>query len=92
MFGILRRTRGLDLKLSDIDIKFSRRNIENLQTKAQSLSMLLEAGINPEVAIATVGLWNDPMNIAAQSAEFLEKWKPAAEPEPVITEGGGVVA
>ena len=96
VFGILRRTRGLDLKLSDIDIKFSRRNIENLQTKAQSLSMLLGAGINPEVAIATVGLWNDPMNIAAQSAEFLEKWKPQAgePPDEVIEaeEGGGAIA
>ena len=79
VFKILRETRGIELKLSDVDIKFSRRNIENLQTKAQSLSMLLEAGINPEVAIATVGLWNDPMNIAAQSAEFLEKWKPGRQ-------------
>lgn len=96
VFKILRETRGIELKLSDVDIKFSRRNIENLQTKAQSLSMLLEAGINPEVAIATVGLWNDPMNIAAQSAEFLEKWKPQADKPPdevvEVEEGGGAIA
>lgn len=96
VFGILRRTRGLDLKLSDIDIKFSRRNIENLLVKCQSLQNLLASGIAPEVAIATVGLWNDPMNIASQSAEFLEKWKPQADkpPDEVVEaeEGGGAIA
>lgn len=94
VFGILRRTKGLDLKLSDVDIKFSRRNIENLLVKTQALSTLLTSGINPEAAIATVGLWNDPMNIAAQSAEYLDKWKPAAEPmtDSNGLEGGGALA
>lgn len=89
VFKILRETQGMNLKLSDVDIKFSRRNIENLLVKTQSLTTLLTAGINPEVAIATVGLWNDPMNIAAQSAEYLEKWKQAEQKKEKTTDNVG---
>ena len=74
VLNIIRDTRGITLKLSDIDIKFSRRNIENLLVKTQALTNLLNSGVKPEVAIATIGLWNDPMDVAAQSAEYLKKW------------------
>ena len=66
----------LDLKLSDVDIKFTRRQHDNLLTKTQALMQMLEAGIKPEIAIATCGLFNDPMDIALQSKEYLDrKWK-----------------
>lgn len=71
---ILRNKGVLKLEMSDIDIKFSRRNTDNLLTKTQSLLHMLEAGIAPVVAIATCGLWNDPMDVSAQSADFLRKW------------------
>lgn len=71
---ILRNKGVLKLDMSDVDIKFSRRNTDNLLTKTQSLLHMLEAGIAPVVAIATCGLWNDPMDVSAQSAEFLRKW------------------
>ena len=95
VFKILLETLGIDMKLSDVDIKFSRRNIENLLVKCQSLQQLLAAGIAPEVAIATVGLWNDPMNIAALSAEGLKQWEkkePAVIETAVVDKGDGAIA
>lgn len=46
---------------------------------------MLEAGLNPEVAIATCGLFNDPMDVTAQSKEYLRKWE-HREPVPQDTE------
>jgi hypothetical protein len=72
---IINDTEGITLKLSDIDIKFSRRNIENLLVKTQALQNLLQSGVSPEAAFVTVGLWNDPMDIAQQSKSYLKKWE-----------------
>lgn len=74
--NILSVTDGLSLKLSDIDIKFTRRQHDNLLSKAQSLQAMLASGISPEVSIAQCGLFNDPQDVYAQSKDFLEKWKP----------------
>lgn len=80
---IMGETRDVDLKLSAVECKFTRRQHDNLQSKCQALSSLLQAGIAPEVAIATSGLFNDPMDVAAQSAKYLEKWESVSmEPEP----------
>lgn len=72
---IVRDTRQIELKLSEIECKFTRRQHDNLLTKTQSLLHMLEAGLNPEVAIATCGLFNDPMDVAAQSKDYLQKWE-----------------
>lgn len=74
---ICRDARGLDLRLADVEIKFSRRNTDNLLTKTQALLHMLEAHIDPGVAIATCGLWSDPADVAMQSKEYLEQWNPA---------------
>lgn len=66
-----------DLNLSEIECKFTRRQHDNLLTKTQSLLQMLESGLSPEVAISTCGLFNDPMDVAAKSKLWLEKWKPA---------------
>lgn len=71
---ILRDTIGTPLKLQDIEIKFTRRYVDNITTKAQALQQLLASGIAPKVAIATCGLWNDPTDIYMQSKEFLKQW------------------
>ena len=71
---ILRDTAGTPLKLHDIEIKFTRRYVDNITTKAQALQQLLTSGIAPKVAIATCGLWNDPTDIYLQSKEFLKQW------------------
>lgn len=80
---IMGETRDVDLRLSVVECKFTRRQHDNLQSKCQALTSLLQAGIAPDVAIATSGLFNDPMDVAAQSAKYLAKWEPVSmEPEP----------
>lgn len=71
---IIKSTRPFDLSLSEIEPKMTRRQHDNLLTKTQSLTQMLEAGIAPEVAIATCGLFNDPMDVTAQSKDYLKKW------------------
>lgn len=72
---IIRETRNFNLNLAEVECKFTRRQHDNLQTKTQALLQMLQAGLNPEVAIATSGLFNDPMDVTAQSKEYLRKWE-----------------
>ena len=74
VLNIIKRLDGFDLNLSEVECKFTRRQNDNLLTKTQSLLHMLEAGLAPEVAIATCGLFNDPMDVTAQSTEYLRKW------------------
>lgn len=51
----------LDLALSDIDIKFTRRNYENFYQKAQVLDLLLKnSQVSPKNAFEVCGLFTDP--------------------------------
>jgi len=72
---ILRDSVGTALRLSDIEVKFGRRYVDSLVTKTQALQQLLTVGIAPPVAIATVGIWNDPMDVVLQSKQYLEQWE-----------------
>lgn len=73
--SILRmKKEGFALGTADTECKFTRRHHDNLQSKAQALITLLEAGIEPTTAIATIGMFNDPMDVAAASAPYLRKW------------------
>lgn len=75
--GIIReKVLDFDLSLAEVEYKFTRRQHDNLQSKTQALTGMLQAGLSPEVAIATCGLFNDPMDVCTQSAEYLAKWKP----------------
>lgn len=71
---ILRDTAGTKLHLQDIEIKFTRRFVDNILTKTQALNQLLTSGIAPEVAIATCGLWSDPTDVYLQSKDYLSQW------------------
>lgn len=73
---IMRITNNVSLTLSEVECKFTRRQHDNLLTKTQSLLQMLEAGLKPEIAIATCGLFNDPMDVAAQSQGYLTRWEP----------------
>lgn len=75
---------NLDLKLSDIDIKFTRNRTDNLLVKTQGLQNQLEAGIHPQIAIGNVGLYSDPEQVYLDSLPYLEKWKYA---EATVTPG-----
>ena len=64
----------LNLKTSDIDYKFTRRNYENVQVKAQVLcEMLNTPRIHPKLAFESCGLFSDPENAYLISEDHYEK-------------------
>ena len=71
----------LKLKLKDIDIKFTRRNYDNIQSKSQVLvAMLQQPKIHPLLAFTHCGLFSDPESAYTMSNEYyeeqMEKWEP----------------
>jgi SPP1 family phage portal protein len=63
-----------NLKLSDIDIKFSRNRTDSLLVKTQALANQLAAGVHPLVAITTCGLYSDPQGVWNDSKPYMGKW------------------
>ena len=71
----------LKLRLKDIDMKFTRRNYDNIQSKAQVLvSMLQQPKVHPLLAFTHCGLFSDPESAYTMSNEYYEeqmaKWEP----------------
>ena len=75
-----------ELKLSDIDVKFSRNRTDSLLVKTQGLRNLLDAGIHPLVAITHCGLFSDPQAVWNDSKPYLGKWLYDAEEDDVDVE------
>lgn len=78
---ILRDTAGTSLKISDIDTHFTRRNYENIASKAQVLvAMLNNPKIHPELAFAHCGMFPDPESAYLQSKAYydeqMKEWNP----------------
>lgn len=70
----------LDLKLSDISLKFTRRNYENIQSKSQVLiSMLQQEKIHPLLAFSSSGLFIDPEEAYTLSMKYYEEQQKLAE-------------
>lgn len=93
MLGVVLRIIGLvepsevsTLKLSDIDIKFSRNRTDSLLVKTQGLMNQLQAGIHPLVAITNCGLYSDPQSVWNDSRPYLGKWLYDAEEDEVDVE------
>lgn len=64
----------VDLKLADIDIRFTRRNYENILEKSQVFIMLLSNDmVHPKYAFAQSGLFVDPERAYTESMEYYEK-------------------
>lgn len=61
----------LDLKLSDIDIKFTRSKTDNMLVKTQALLSQLTAGVDPQVALKTCELYSDPEDVYLKSKEVM---------------------
>lgn len=62
------------LSVADIDIKFTRRNYENLTQKVNALVLMLQNGkIAPKLAFTTCGLFSDPEEAYKASEEYLAK-------------------
>ena len=71
----------LKLKLRDIDMKFTRRNYDNIQSKSQVLvTMLQQPKIHPLLAFTHCGMFSDPESAYTMSDEYyneqMEKWEP----------------
>ena len=80
----------LKLKLKDIDIKFTRRNYDNIQSKSQVLvAMLQQPKIHPRLAFTHCGLFSDPESAYTMSNEYyeeqMEKWEPVEVDDPDVT-------
>ena len=71
----------LNLKLKDIDMKFTRRNYDNILSKSQVLvSMLQQSKIHPLLAFTHCGIFTDPESAYTMSNKYYEeqmaKWEP----------------
>lgn len=64
------------LEISCVEVKFTRNRTDNILTKTQALSTMLNSGIHPKTAIATCGLFSDPQQVWADSIEYLKKYLP----------------
>ena len=62
------------LKLSDIEVKFSRNRTDSLLVKTQGLSTMLQAGVHPLVALTHCGLFADPQAVWNDSKPYMSKW------------------
>jgi SPP1 family phage portal protein len=75
------------LKLSDIDVKFSRNRTDSLLVKTQGLSNMLQAGVHPLIAITHCGLFSDPQSVWNDSRAYMGKWLYDAEEDDTDAEG-----
>ena len=71
---ICRTLSDLDLSVSDVDMKFTRRNYEDILSKSQSLTNMLNAGVDPLSAFTQCGLFGDPAEVYKRSEPYLKKW------------------
>ena len=83
---ILERDKDVDeelktLRLSDIDIKFSRNKTDSILVKVQALQQLIETGVDPLTAFKTVDLFSDPQQVWVDSKEIIEEKRKAGNVE-----------
>ena len=82
LLRIIRDMVGTKLTLKDIEIKFSRRNYDNILTKSQVLTTMLSSSrIHPQLAFAHCGLFLDPEGAYLQSKQWWEEHKEMEETE-----------
>jgi SPP1 family phage portal protein len=74
VLNICRTLTGMDLKVCNIEIRFTRRNYENILQKAQVLDLMLKnEKIHPRLAFEHCGLFVDSDLAYALSAEYVEE-------------------
>ena len=87
---IIRDTQGLSeaiyaLRLKDIALQFTRRNYENIQSKAQVLDMMLKnPKIHPRLGFSHCGLFTDPEDAYRVSEGYVLSQAVAPAVEPVV--------
>ena len=81
LFSILKAKSVLTLNVEDVDIRFTRRNYENIQVKSQVLTtMLSNEKIEPKLAFESCGLFIDPEEAYKESMEYYGRTKQPNEP------------
>ena len=71
---------GMDLKVHNIEIRFTRRNYENILQKAQVLDLMLKNDkIHPRLAFEHCGLFVDSDLAYTVSAEYAEEQEKKAQ-------------
>lgn len=74
LIRITNSLRNMNLKLSDIEIRFTRRNYENIQEKTQVLTtMLANDKIHPRLAFEHCGMFADPGLAYSESMLYAEE-------------------
>ena len=74
LLRICRDLGDLSLKLSGLEIRFTRRNYENITEKANVLTMMLSnPKIAPVLAFTHSGLFSDPQLAYKMSMEYMEE-------------------
>ena len=80
VLNICRTLVGMDLKVHNIEIRFTRRNYENILQKAQVLDLLLKnEKVHPRLAFEHCGLFVDSDLAYALSAEYVEEQEKKAQ-------------
>lgn len=76
VLNICKTLKGMDLKVHNVEIRFTRRNYENILQKAQVLTMMLgNEKIHPQLAFSHSGMFVDSELAYKISAEYYEKHK-----------------
>ena len=72
ILNIIREMQEFDVHLANIDVKFTRKNYENILTKAQVLTMMLSnEKIAPRLAYLYSGMFTDPDAAWTESEAYL---------------------
>lgn len=73
---ICAQVKDFTISVHDIDLKFTRRNYENIQSKSQVLvTMLQNDKIHPLLAFTHCGMFSDPENAFKISEEYVKQRK-----------------
>lgn len=87
--NICRYLSDLDLKPSDVEIKFTRRNYENIQVKSQVLITMLSCDkIHPKLAFEYCGMFTDPDAAYKMSEQYIKEQEEKAKNEVLRTAAG----
>ena len=70
---IVQRATGLDVSITDIDLQFTRNEMNNLLVKTQGALNLKTLGFSPELAFAKSGLSYDPVSDVENSKKYIDK-------------------
>ena len=74
VLNIARTLSDIDLRVADVEIRFTRRNYEAILEKAQVLTMLLSSNkVHPRLAFEHCGMFPDPDLAYTMSDEYHEE-------------------